>query len=238
MKPENLQQSNETREKEISPEIVQEVENSRYGLSIENPHPFSVDKINILLVASGLKPASDVRFSIREENGVTGNKFELSEKEIEENLSLLKKLGIYFIQPKRKVEESRWRKGAKKEVTESEEIEILIGHTQEELDLLVKAWGTGDHRALGRALGFAPTAIEAFAKGDKLDESIMPREIQTSEAMNFNPGRLSADHWQEELEYYQKWAEYIRRVSPNLYDQMIILGTRKFIDREVKKSST
>ena len=211
--------SNEA-ERELSPELVKEVEDSFFGSVISDPRGGTVDKINILLVASGLKPASDLRMVVREEDGMNGGMIELSDEEINSNLVILDKLGLFHAE-KRRIEKSKWKKGAKKRVTENEEMEILIGHTQADLDNLIKAWDTKDDRAKGHALGFSPTAVEAYCRNEKpLDVSILPDEVVLSEVMAFNPGVLSTDHWREELEYYGKWSDYVKKVSPNLHNTL------------------
>ena len=134
MDPDKLQTNEGGRE--IPVEIVQEVESCRFGSEIDSTQIWSSDKINLLLVASGLKPASEIRLVIKDENGMTGIETKLGQDKIDEHISLLRRLGVFFNEPKVETSKSKWKEGAKKRETESKEFKILIGRTQEELDIL------------------------------------------------------------------------------------------------------
>lgn len=225
MNPEKLQ-PNETIEKEISSEIVKEVEESLIGAGPRNPEFGTTDKINLLLVAAGLKPASDIRFIIKEEDGMTGKEFKLNQSDIDKTLDLIRRTGLFFTTEKR-TEEIKWKKGAKKKVTQNEELEILIGHTQEDLDALVTTWRGNDDKALGTALGFPETAVEAFEDRKKwADDNEIVKELSQEEIelMKFKLFRLSADNWREELSKIKPRADFIKRVSPKLYDKLMQSG--------------
>lgn len=220
MNPDKLQLNSETPEKEVSPEFVREIEESK-GF-------FNSEKIEILLVKAGLKPASTIMV-VKDwrDWSVNGQGRELTENEISHDSNLLIKSGTPH-----KVgggPESLDKKNKKCTIGGQEGfctpegvkgIEILIGNTPAELKKLELAWVSGSHKLIGEAMGIPQTAIDAFTgKRPRLDLNTLPDEIKNSEAFIFMPTQiLSADNWQEELKIGQKRADFIKRVSPLLYN--------------------
>jgi len=102
---------------------------------------------------------------------------------------------------------------------DAEGVTILVGSNKDNLDKLKDAWNTHDDKELGQALGIPSTAIEAFVgEIDKLDP--IPEDIKNSEAMRFSPTQvLSAEHWEEELKIGQERADFLKSVSPTLYEE-------------------
>ena len=99
----------------------------------------------------------------------------------------------------------------------------MIGRTQQELDDLVYAWGHGDDTLIGRALGFPETAVANYHnKAKLLDEKALEGEItqEEREELALASFRLSADNWKEELRQIKPRADFIRRVSPKLYNKI------------------
>jgi hypothetical protein len=205
-KPEN-NKKDYGQEKEIPREIIEAVEKSNF---------MPIDKANILLTEAGLKPASLVSLFTYNEFP-NGEKRNFSQYDVERDRALLKKM----LPCKREKEiniDAPFEGGRFVAKGES----FLVASTQENLDRLSLALKKKDDRETGFALGFCKTAVDAYCSGDKeklLDESTLPLEDRLTEAMAFNPGRLSKDHWFEELQEYQKWADYVRVVSPVIYIQ-------------------
>lgn len=195
------------REKEIPRETVEAVEKSNF---------MPLDKANILLTEAGLKPASLVSLFTYNEFP-NGQKREFAREDVERDRALLGKM----LPCKREKEiniDATYEGGRFVAKGDS----FLIATTQENLDRLSSAIDKKDDREMGLALGFCETAVDAYCSGDKeklLDESTLPLEDRLTEAMAFNPGRLSKDHWFEELQQYQKWADYVRVISPVIYIQ-------------------
>ncbi len=195
--------------KEIRPELIERVEGSDFTYD---------DKANLLLVAAGLKPASDIRLiSVQEpEEGLS---VELTEEEISSNLAVVKDSGVFFKAGEPKLTGGLW--GGKRPTTEKE-IEILIGGTQQDLDNLVYAYETSDSELLGRAYGFPATATEAYlGKRPRLDVDALPKKIKHGEAMAFGGFIFSADNWEEEIKQAQVWADFIKKVSPSIYKEAL-----------------
>jgi hypothetical protein len=207
-------------EKEISRETVEAVEKSNF---------MPLDKANILLTEAGLKPASWVS-SFTYNEFPNGEKRNFKREDVERDRALLKKM-----LPCKKEKEINIDAplGEGRFVAKGDS--FLIASTQESLDRLSSAIDKKDDRETGLALGFCETAVDAYCSGDKeklLDESTLPMEDRLTEAMAFNPGRLSKDHWFEELQQYQKWADYVRVVSPAIYIQTM---EEKFKSLGIKK---
>lgn len=206
------------KEQEVSREIVEAIEKSAFALP---------DKVNILLVKAGVRPASWLTLYTHEEY-VSGTKIDLAEEEIEESRELLKRL-FPFEERKPVVDEG---KTDDEKILKYEHVDFMIGSTKENVERLSSAVYKNDEREIGLALGYCETAVDAYCgEGEVLDISKLPMEIQMGEAMEYNPGVLSVEHWQEELEQYQKWADCIRMNSSNLYNQMIAIGVHKAVQK-------
>jgi hypothetical protein len=144
--------------------------------------------------------------------------------------------------------------------------QILIGKGQEELDRLKKALeylrtqeefeklptreqvkrAKAIHKSeefkqysedLGLALGIPKTAVEAFVgKRESIHASDLPEKIRNGDAIIFLTSTLSKEHWQDELQQGQKYADYIKSVSPDTYRRMHeeYRGLSDDIIREIK----
>jgi len=199
-------------ETELAPETVREVE----GLKISEH-----DKVAVLLTIGGLKPASKIEIL---HDGDTA-------PEVRETVSFAQKAGLKF--------EVKDRKFSPKRGLGSMGLtSILISGNQDVLKSLSQAedhlaeWAESDKRiladrrnadgAVGKALGFPRTAIEAFVgKRKVLDPKELPVEFRKSEARRFCGFSLSEDNWQEEIKQGQTYADFIRRVSPIIYQEYI-----------------
>jgi hypothetical protein len=210
MNPENKNFGNGScQEREVAHEVVEEIENSTFDF---------IDKVPILLVGAGLKPAALIYPTTRE--GADGSWIKFTDEEIEEQRNLLRKIG--FLKEGRRINsKAEWTDGR---ATHFEQTEFMFANSPENLERLAAAIREHDEREIGLALGYAETAVDAYSSGELLspaDEAKLPEEVATSEAYVFNPGRLSAEHWRDELAQYQKWAEYIKKTSPIIYNKMM-----------------
>lgn len=101
-------------------------------------------------------------------------------------------------------------------------LEILIGNTEERLESLKNARENNNTEALGLAIGFPKTAVEAFVKIKRELLFDLPEEIKNQDYMTFSGFTFSKENWQEESETVKKWAEEIKKISPNLYNETIL----------------
>ncbi len=204
----------------ITPELIKSIEESKLN---------SDDKMNILLTKSGFKPASEINLIIKTKcEGETNE--HMNEEEIREVLNFIKKLGLLFKLGKREIRKETYQKEEEPGIEKfylREQMEILIGRSKEDLDLLVQALQTKSDELLGKAFGFPQTAIEAFVgKRKKLDISTLPKEVRKSDAMLFSSPTLSEDNWQEEVEQGQRKADFIKKISPIIYEELKELHLR------------
>lgn len=203
-----------TRGKEILPEEVERVEGSKMAID---------DKINLLLTKGGLKPASEILLVIKTQDneGLTEH---MNEKEVREALSIVQKSGLpYRVKDRETVQEPYWTKNEPntQRFYKREQMEILVGHSPEDLELLERALESKSGEIMGRAFGFPPTAIEAFVgKKEQLDRLSLPQNIRYSDGILFSSPTLSKDNWREEIRQGQRYGEFIKKLSPKLYEEM------------------
>ena len=200
-------------EKEISPEFVKEVEDSVFPLD---------DKINILLVKAGLKPASLISIDVK-----VWNDEEIEQsvpKELaEESSRMIEKSGMAFIRREKPEFTYEYKKPDGTLAPYNQEfISFLIGRDQKSVEFLARALESGDDELKGKAYGFSQTAIDAWlGKRVVLDKTQVAPEISENPAYLFTPGKLSADNWQEEIKEGQRRADFIKKVSPKLYKEFV-----------------
>ena len=207
----------EENEREISPEIVEGVENC--ALHTEG-------KVNFLLVKGGVKPAASIGLVLR--NGE--NQF-VSDDDLKSLKSLLEKSGMVYSVGDKSVSETE--NGCR-----FEEVEIIVCQTKAELDKILKIKSRmsisqqiedknydkeKERQAqidFGLAMGYPLTAVQAFtAESEFLTEDFLSEEIKQSDAYLFCQYQLSKNNWQKELQTSQQWADFIRRTSPKIYEQ-------------------
>ncbi len=205
----------------ISPEFLKNVERSK--LTVD-------DKVNFLLTKGGLKPASEITLVIKSWYKGEINEH-MNEKDVEETLTIIKESNLPFQIEERKVVKEKYydmKEPDIEKVYEREQINILVGHSKEDLDFLIEARQTKNDELLGKAFGFSPTAIEAFVgKRKKLDINSLPREIQESDALLFSSPTLSEDNWQEEVKQGQLYADFIKDLNPNIYREVLAIKRNK-----------
>jgi len=196
-------EENSNIEKEIQPEIIETVE----GLDILTVE----DRINLLLVFSGLKSAAtiDVVENWQERDA---QEMQESKDQIERLETSLKVSGVAFDSPG--IESVK--------LFEYDQVSISIGNTKEDLELLIKAIESNNPDLIGRAYGFPSTSIEAFTgKRKRLNRKNLPKEVRESDGLAFCFFILSKDNWEEEIKQGKRNADYIKKISPYLYEKIM-----------------
>jgi len=183
--------------------------------------PLTVDdKVNLILTRAGLKPASnlDIVISTRDEEG---KKEHINVQQLEEIMDLIKQSGLpHVIAEKQITDEKSITEDNEEKPYHRERIEVLIARTTQELERLQAALESGSDEQIGQALGFPEGAIQAFlGKKPALDLKSLPEAMLKSDAMLFSSPTLSAENWQEEIEAGQKSSEYIKKISPEIYQE-------------------
>lgn len=213
-------------EHEITPEFIKNIEESKLTPD---------DKVNILLTKAGFKPASEILLIIKSEyEGETTE--HMNEKELQESLNIIKESGLPFQLGKSEVVKESYQ--AEKEAGiekfyQREQMKVLIGHSKGDLDFLIQALETKSDELLGKAFGFPKTAIEAFiGKREELDISALSQEVRESDALLFSSPTLSKDNWQEEIKQGQQDADFVKKISPIIYEEMKTISLRREINRK------
>jgi hypothetical protein len=215
-------------ENEISPELVERIENSK--LDVES-------KVNLLLVKAEAKPSSILDITIR-----TGENVWLDPKDLNEVESILRETGLAFDVGEVLTEGSGEDEEKKDRSKTLDTVEILISKSKEGIEQMreirrkmpsrqqvergeyTEEQRIGDYKALGLAFGYPESAVNAFAGEDGrklLNTDTLPDEIKKSDAFVFSEFKLSEDGWQNELRQGQLRADTIKRISPKTYQEMM-----------------
>ncbi len=223
---ENKKEQISPKEKELAKEIEQ--------LPLLN-----VDKMNLLLVWRGLKPATDINFIFKEwRPGYPEPLLSPGRKKvhIEKLLQLLGKTGLSAVAEKEIRSEPEFivENNIKGEINGTESQRIFISQNIETAEKLSKNWICEEdemNENLGQLFGFPQTAIEAYTKyredGSRdenefvIKKNELPEDIRNKDYIAFARFKLSKENWQEELEIAKKWAAEIQKLSPALYAEIV-----------------
>ena len=159
------------------------------------------DMADILLVWNGFKPAAMIEIS--HYSRMSRRKFLNKVHDLERILNRLKlkyKLNLNY--PRRSDEITQYSFLAKSEKI----IEKLIAVNAEEN--LVKR-----RLRVGKALGYPPSAVKAFAFKKWLDPKELPTSVRRSDEFKFLNFRLS-ENWQKEILYLKREALIIKKMVP------------------------
>lgn len=167
-----------------------------------------IDKMNMLLVAEGLKPASLVEMYFEAgHNEYTEADYE---RDIELTQQVLGRLGLIT-----KVEMNT-------DPVSRQAIVMMAKDTGQLMELEKARNGSRDEgAALGTALGFPKTAVDAFVQGKDKMLTEIPTEIKDDPARKFVGFVMSKDHWREEIEIGKRNAGLVKKIAPKLYDEVL-----------------
>jgi len=214
----------------IAPEFLERIEKSKLVID---------DKVNFLLTKVGLKPASEITLFIKSdyEGGITEH---MNESDVRESLDIIKESGLIFQLGEREVVKESYeteKEPGVKKFFQREQMIILIAHSKENLDFLIQALKTKSDELLGKTFGYSETAIEAFAgKKEKLDINTLPQEIRESDAILFSSPTLSKDNWQEEIKQGQEYAQFVKKISPLIYEEMKTISLHRLREIDQKEN--
>lgn len=155
-----------------------------------------VPKAELILVLSGLKPATDLHLFKNNEDP------ESAKKKITDAGLVYKELDKKFIH--------------NRNVTCS----LGVARQMEDAKRVVELMASGGGEEFGRLMGFPETAIEAYAKrreryaeGEN-DNPFLERGLP----FRF---RLSKDNWEGEIQVAEEWTAKIKEVAPEVYQELI-----------------
>ncbi|MFA5084245.1 MAG: hypothetical protein WC475_02595 [Candidatus Paceibacterota bacterium] len=185
------------------------------------------DRIDLLLVYSGLKPATDITVGNEWEEGQ--QPIVLNEEDIKSALKILEANGLIALNlPKEKgviegIDEGEINPSVKYRYEQSE---IFVAKDKVTAETLKTAKFKKDDETYGRLSGFPESAIKAYSEADKnpaalIEDSDLPEEIRNQDFMAFATFKLSRKNWREELETAKKWATVIKKTDPALYEEAV-----------------
>jgi hypothetical protein len=217
--------SEQKTEYEVSPELVEKIENSKLDTD---------SKVGLLLVKAGIKPSSSLELTIR-----TGENIWLTSEDLREVEAILKNSGLAFDVGEILTEGSEEDEEKKDKSKTLDTVEILISGSQDKLEHLKEIKGRlpgpqqvgrgkytekqrrADYKELGLAFGYPESAIEAFMNDTTIAKDDLPEDVRKSSAFVFSTFRLSKDNWQEELKQGQAWADCVGSLSPKTYNEVM-----------------
>lgn len=167
------------------------------------------DVINIVLMYHERKPASIVElpYGISEDEAkADADEWQRSSREVEEILAALSLPFVPFHDD---------------EFPDYPPSHYYVCKDQEHLDRLLEFRKKYDPEGIGLALGYPKTATEADAKGTRLPVEQVPDELRKSDEFKLLNFRLSADHWQEEMEQVRQNAQFIQKHYPSFYQKIV-----------------
>lgn len=194
------------------------------------------DKAKVVLVLAGLKPTDEIMFYTAMPEW--GNQTVVSEEEIESWSEKLKRLGFFVKRALPSVENGYVQvpvsfgldRGQVERLTEiHNECAATDNEGHKKIHLELRA------EELGRLYGFPETATHAFMTDrrnnvthyDVLHNTGKPiaclphDEYPENELLMFSGFRLSKSHWKEEIKVVQEWADTVRYMYPELYQEIV-----------------
>lgn len=174
-----------------------------------------MEKVNIILVIAGVRPATVLDFEIP----ITSNHFQ-AEKELSDTVQaiegLVKSSGLAFHVSN--VERSDFQGTGQASLA----CHIFVAQDVTIVSQVVSAWQTKNTVEIGRLLGFPRTAVEGFATSlqGKQDLKELPPDLKKEPWAKFLQYRIS-ENWKEEIKTAQSWASTIEKLAPHLYDRIV-----------------
>lgn len=178
-------------------------------------------KALVLLVADGLKPSTWQQ--IHSEKWAEGDvQHTLPSQRWDTLIGIFNGLGLHyvtrsflddatFVQPKDGPH--MWM-----EITN-----IFLASHPGKAEELARAVHARDDEAIGKALGFPATAIEAYVNKETIPFSDWPTSTDAVDAnsMKFLNHMISKENWQQEIAYLPQFANRVKELSQKIYDDRI-----------------
>lgn len=145
----------------------------------------------------------------------------MTDQQLQESLSIIKDSGLpHQIAEREFTDERTWTEEGIERKYSREHIEVLVARTEKELAEISEALKSGSPELIGQAYGYPEGSIPVFeGKRPQLDIQSLPPEIRTSDAIIFSSPTLSADGWQGEIKLGQQYADFLKKVSPQVYQE-------------------
>lgn len=179
-----------------SKEVVASKELREKAAILESIHCGVVPKAELILVLSGLKPATDLSLFKNSEDP------ESVKKKISDAGLVYKELDKKFFH--------------------NQNVTCSLGVAQRMVDAarVVELMTAGGGEDFGRLMGFPQMAIDAYAKRrERFDDGSNNNPfVERGLPFRFN---LSKDNWEHEISVAEEWTAKIKEIAPDLYQELI-----------------
>lgn len=201
---------------------LQKIENSNFPID---------DRINLVLVGAGVKPAALV-ICRGKTYSKANNTYIITKKQRERLMREVREFDIPFVSGKKRLakappvsdkliahikkiglqtDEGKIRK-LLRNIKNTEIIRFYFG---KDIELAEKLKNTDSNYKAGILLGYPKTAVKNFVGGGSKSDIQIPKELRP-----FSYFTLSKKHAQEELKILRLWHDTIKKLSPRLYAEL------------------
>ncbi len=189
--------------------------------NIENSDLDIQEKVELLLVLQGLKPATEIAIYSEEWKKGKGEK-EIALQDLKTVEDLIQKLGLYWRALEGKIVDSIIADRKSGEFNKRKEVNFLVAGSNQSLELLEKAYQDEDMKLFGKAYGFPDSAIEAACGGGEMvsQNKLLDQGVD-KEVIAFARFGLSRNNWKEEIKTAGKWAKAVKSASPKIYAEFM-----------------
>lgn len=167
------------------------------------------DFADILLVAHGFKPSALIEVSLQPKSRISKKQFNAEVKTLRRKL---KKLSLYFRLSPCFSSSCNLNKAS------------FVSSKKEILASLVRAEKIKNDKTrrltIGKLLGYPMSSVRAFAEGRSIETTSLPKRILKKPEMAILNFRLSKN-WKKELLYLKKKAFMLKKIAPELYQDII-----------------
>lgn len=220
-------------ERESSPPPEQERTEADFREKVRKIEAFpgllASDKAVLLAVLKEAKPAMLHVFDVHDLDLEDEGEARRIEKNIGDFARLLDELGLPYGHMTEEFTDDEFGGG------HSFYISFYIGKDAATAQRLERAHGlplsAGATREVGLALGYTPTAAEAFAGHQYLPHEELPEEIRQSDLDAFIKYRVSRDHVDDDLELARRVMAATKEASPAIYEEIIRQHAQHKLDK-------
>ncbi|MCX6790430.1 MAG: hypothetical protein NTV60_02790 [Candidatus Kaiserbacteria bacterium] len=163
---------------------------------LESIHCGAVPKAELILVLSGLKPATDLHLFKNSEDP------ESVKKKISDAGLVYKELDKKFFHNQNMI------------------CTLGVARNIEDAERVVELMALGGGEEFGRLMGFPQTAIDAYAKRQERFDDDKQNPLFQERGLPFR-FRLSKDNWEEEVKIAENWTTKIKEIAPDLYQELM-----------------
>ena len=177
------------------------------------------DKASLLLVYGGLKPSAQVVMQGRP-FGSTDDTIHIETSLIDTLSSILSELKLSHVNTV-EIMEARTNDSS----SMAQEVMRVYVAPSKRVALQLKAAFDNiqeSHSNAGNLLGYPETAVKAFLTQDMLDWENHPTLTKDVSERNMRllGHRLSKENWAEEVKYLESWGNFLKKISPSIYDEI------------------